>query len=156
VDLGIPPIVARDQGIVSRLKGVSYLQIAGNRFARRLSGEVADGHHLIVQSVALSHEDLMFSYGYDSELTEEEHDLLDMWYDADISPPNFDYAGAGRSLKYARPPLAARHAWFDFFHPDYVYEEHFDRQGQPDSDYLRNRIARLTVDLKTGDAQIEK
>jgi hypothetical protein len=37
VDLGVPPIVARDKGIVSRLKGISYLQIAGNRFARELS-----------------------------------------------------------------------------------------------------------------------
>jgi hypothetical protein len=33
---------------------------------------------------------------------------------------------------------------------------HFDRSGQPDSDYLRNRIARLTFDLKTGEAQVEK
>jgi hypothetical protein len=37
VDLGIPPIVARDKGIVSRLKGIAYLQVAGNRFARALS-----------------------------------------------------------------------------------------------------------------------
>ncbi len=42
VDLGIPPIVARDQGVVSRLKGLSYVQIAGNRFARRLSRPVMD------------------------------------------------------------------------------------------------------------------
>jgi hypothetical protein len=118
--------------------------------------EIAGGHHLIVRSVALSDDDLTFSYAYDPELTEEEHELLNMWYDADISPPNFDYAGAGRYLKYAWPPLEARYAWFDFFHPDYVYEEHFDRRGQPDSDYLSNRIARLTVDLKTGEAQIEK
>lgn len=37
VDLGIPPIVATDNGIVSRLKAISYLQVAGNRFARELS-----------------------------------------------------------------------------------------------------------------------
>jgi hypothetical protein len=37
VDLGIPPVVARDKGVVSRLKGISYLQVAGNRFARALS-----------------------------------------------------------------------------------------------------------------------
>jgi hypothetical protein len=37
VDLGIPPVVARDKRVVSRLKDVSYLQIAGNRFARRIS-----------------------------------------------------------------------------------------------------------------------
>jgi hypothetical protein len=37
VDLGIPPIVARDHDLVSRLKDLNYLQIAGNRFARGLS-----------------------------------------------------------------------------------------------------------------------
>jgi hypothetical protein len=37
VDLGIPPIVARDHNIVSRLKELNYLQVAGNRFARGLS-----------------------------------------------------------------------------------------------------------------------
>jgi hypothetical protein len=37
VDLGITPIVARDYNLVSRLKGLNYLQVAGNRFARGLS-----------------------------------------------------------------------------------------------------------------------
>lgn len=37
VDLGIPPIVARDHNVVSRLKELNYLQVAGNRFARGLS-----------------------------------------------------------------------------------------------------------------------
>ena len=37
VDLGIPPIVARDQRVADRLRDISYLQIAGNRFARGLS-----------------------------------------------------------------------------------------------------------------------
>lgn len=37
VDLGIPPIVARDHHVVSRLKDLNYLQVAGNRFARELS-----------------------------------------------------------------------------------------------------------------------
>ena len=37
VDLGIPPIVVRDQHVVGRLKDISYVQIAGNRFARALS-----------------------------------------------------------------------------------------------------------------------
>ena len=36
VDLGIPPIVVRDQHVVTRLKDVSYIQVAGNRFARKL------------------------------------------------------------------------------------------------------------------------
>jgi hypothetical protein len=37
VDLGVPPIVVRDHNIVSRLKDLNYLQVAGNRFARGLS-----------------------------------------------------------------------------------------------------------------------
>jgi hypothetical protein len=37
VDLGVAPMVVRDQHVVGRLKGVSYVQVAGNRFARRLS-----------------------------------------------------------------------------------------------------------------------
>lgn len=37
VDLGIAPIVARDDNIVSRLKGLNYVQVNGNRFARGLS-----------------------------------------------------------------------------------------------------------------------
>lgn len=37
VDLGIPPIVAREHHVVNRLKGLNYLQVAGNRFARGLS-----------------------------------------------------------------------------------------------------------------------
>jgi hypothetical protein len=34
VDLGIPPIVARDHNLVNRLKDLNYMQVAGNRFAR--------------------------------------------------------------------------------------------------------------------------
>ncbi len=37
VDLGIPPIVAREQHVVSRLKDIKYKQVAGNRFARELA-----------------------------------------------------------------------------------------------------------------------
>ncbi len=37
VDLGVPPIVARDLNLVGRLKDLKYLQVAGNRFARGLS-----------------------------------------------------------------------------------------------------------------------
>jgi hypothetical protein len=34
VDLGVPPIVATDHGLASRIKGLNYQQVAGNRFAR--------------------------------------------------------------------------------------------------------------------------
>lgn len=37
VDLGIPPVVARDQHLVDRLKDLKYEQVAGNRFARKLA-----------------------------------------------------------------------------------------------------------------------
>jgi hypothetical protein len=37
VDLGIPPLVVRDHNLVSRLKDLNYVQIAGNRFARGLA-----------------------------------------------------------------------------------------------------------------------
>jgi hypothetical protein len=37
VDVGVPPIVVRDQHLVDRLKDISYVQVAGNRFARGLS-----------------------------------------------------------------------------------------------------------------------
>ena len=118
-------------------------------------GEVADGYHLIVRSISLTDENLFFEYAFAPELTEDAQVWLNMFYDADVSPPDWNYVGAGYDLQYARPPREARHAWFDFFHPDYVWEEHLDRHG-PDTDYLRNRIARLTFDLNTGDAQIEK
>ena len=72
-----------------------------------------------------------------------------MSYGADI-PASQDCIGAGDEVQYARPPLEARYAWFDFFRPDYEWYGHWDRSGKPDSDYLRNRIARLTFDLKTG------
>jgi hypothetical protein len=37
VDLGVPPIVARDSGVVGRLKDLGYEQVAGNRFARSVA-----------------------------------------------------------------------------------------------------------------------
>ena len=37
VDLGVPPVVARDYGVVGRLKDLNYEQVAGNRFAKSLS-----------------------------------------------------------------------------------------------------------------------
>jgi hypothetical protein len=43
VDLGIPPIVARDHQIAGRLRNISYVQVAGNRFARELTDIPAGG-----------------------------------------------------------------------------------------------------------------
>ncbi len=117
-------------------------------------GEVALGYHLIARSVSLTDEDLYFEYVFTPERTEEAEVWLNMFYDADISPPHWNWDAAGDEVRYAHPPLEPRRAWFDFFPPDYEWMEHLDKRG-PDSDYLRNRIARLTVDLKTGEARIE-
>ena len=40
MDLGIPPIVARDHNLVNRLKDLNYTQVAGNRFARGMPTRV--------------------------------------------------------------------------------------------------------------------
>ena len=79
-----------------------------------------------------------------------------MCYGADV-PVSGDYIGAGDGVQYERPPRKARYAWFDFF-PDRlrVDDPLLLPNGPSDSDYLRNRIARLTFDLKTAEAQIEK
>lgn len=121
-------------------------------------GEFSQRYHLITRSVSLFAKDLLFEYAFSPELTEEARGevWLNMCYDADISPSNWNYVGAEGGVQYERPPLEARYAWFDFFRPDYEWSGHFDHRRQPDSDYLRNRIARLTVDLRTGEAQIEK
>jgi hypothetical protein len=119
-------------------------------------GEVALGYHLIARSVSLTDESLFFEYAFAPELTDDpsKEVWLNMFYDADVSPPDWNWAGCGYEVECARPPREARKAWFDFFAPDYVWETHLDHRG-PDGDYLRNRIARLTVDLRTGEAQIE-
>ena len=119
-------------------------------------GEVADGYHLIARSISLSATDLLFEYAFVPEPAEEAEVWLNMFYDADISPPNWNYVGAWGDVQYARPPLEARYAWFDFFRPAYEWMDDFDRREQPDSDYQRNRVARLTLDLRTGEAQIGK
>jgi hypothetical protein len=118
-------------------------------------GEVADGYHLIARSISLSAEYLLLESAFAPERAGEAEAWLNMSYDADI-PVSHDYTGIGNEVRYARPPLKARYAWFDFFRPDYEWHYHWDRDGQPDSDYLRNRIARLAFDLKTGEARIEK
>jgi hypothetical protein len=115
-------------------------------------GEVADGYHLIARSISLSAKHLLFEFAFVPERTGEAEVWLNMSYGADI-PVSQDYIGAGNDVQYARPPLKARYAWFDFFRPDYEWIVHFYPSGQPDSDYLRNRIARLTFDLRTGEAQ---
>jgi hypothetical protein len=118
-------------------------------------GEVTDGYHLIARSITLYQKDLLFEFAFAPEPAKGAQVWLNMSYTADI-PTSQDCIGAGDCVQYPRPPLKARYAWFDFFRPDYEWYGHWDRSGQPDSDYLRNRIARLSFDLKTGEARIEK
>ena len=118
-------------------------------------GEVADGHHLIARSISLSARHLLFEGAFVPEPAEGAQVWLNMSYTADL-PVSQDYIGAGNDVQYARPPRKARYAWFDFFRPDYDWLAHFSPGGQPDSDYLRNRIARLTFDLRTGEAKVGK
>jgi hypothetical protein len=117
--------------------------------------DIADGYHLIARSISLSAEHLLFEFAFAPERSEEAEVWLNMSYTADI-PVGQDYIGAGEDVQYARPPLGARYAWFDFFRPDYDWLVHFYPSGRPDSDYLRNRIARLTFDLMTGQARIDR
>ena len=72
-----------------------------------------------------------------------------MSYDADVSPRGWN-TGVSDFDEFERPVPRARYVWFDFFRPDY------DWHGQTDSSNLRNRIARLTFDLKTRHATLEK
>jgi len=118
-------------------------------------GEVADGYHLIARSISLSARYLLFEFAFVPERAEEAEVWLNMSYSSDI-PVSRDYVGAGGDVQYDRPPLEAQYAWFDFFRPDYDWMDHFDRSGQPDSDYRRNRIARLTFDLRTREARTSK
>jgi hypothetical protein len=117
-------------------------------------GEIADGYHLIARSISLSAKHLLFQFAFAPERTGEAEVWLNTSYGADV-PVSQDYIGAGNDVQYARPPREARCAWFDFFRPGYEWYGHWDSHGQPDSDYLQNRIARLTFDLRTGEARIE-
>jgi hypothetical protein len=118
-------------------------------------GEVADGYHLIVRGISLTGANLVVDWAFVPELAEEVHLWPVMSYDADVSPRGWngwvsDFGG------FERPVPEARYAWVDFFRCGYDWMGHFDRSGQPDGDYLRNRIARLIFDLKTGEAAIDK
>ena len=118
-------------------------------------GEVADGYHLIARTITLYPKDLLFEFAFVPERAEGAQVWLNMSYTADI-PTSQDYIGGGDGVQYARPPLKARYAWFDFFRVDYEWMVHFLPSGQPDSGYLRIRIARLTFDLRTGAGRIDK
>jgi hypothetical protein len=106
----------------------------------------------VPEPISLTGENLIVNCGFVPELAEGQG-AAGVWpemnYGADVSPPEWNQGRSDFDV-FERPVPEARHAWFDFFRPDY------DWLGQPASDYLRNRIARLTLDLKTGEAQIQR
>jgi hypothetical protein len=120
-------------------------------------GDVDDGYHLIVRSISLTGANLIVDWAFVPEVPEEKLGKLwpNMSYDADVSPRGWNQ-GVSDFGGFERPAPEARYVWLDFFRPDYDWKSHFDRHGQPDGDYLRNRIARLTLELRTGEAQVEK
>ena len=118
-------------------------------------GEVAEGYHLVARSISLSAANLLFTFAFDPERAEGARVWLNMAYLADV-PVSGDYIGAGDEVQYERPPAKARFAWFDFFRPDYEWYGHYDRHGQPDADGRRNRVARLTFDLRTAETRVER
>jgi hypothetical protein len=93
-------------------------------------GEAADGHRLIVSGITLTGGNLILEWAFVPELAEEEH--AEVWpnmnYDADVSPPGWNQ-GVSDFGGFERPVPEARHAWIDFFRPDYDWMGHFDRHG---------------------------
>ena len=120
-------------------------------------GEVAHGHHLIVAGITLNGANLVLEWAFAPEVPGGTS--LEVWpnmsYDADVSPPGWN-TGVSDFDGFQRPVPQARYVWFDFFRPGYDWKGHVDRHGQPDRDYLRNRISRLAFDLKTRQAKLEK
>jgi hypothetical protein len=116
-------------------------------------GELADGHHLVVRSVSLTGNSLIVDWVLIPEPAED----ADLWpeirYEADVSPPTWGQWQADFD-QFERPVPKARKVWFDFFRPYYEWHAHLDDRGQPDDDYLRNRVARLNLHLETGAARI--
>ncbi len=72
-----------------------------------------------------------------------------MDYGADVSPPGWNTACSEAEV-YERPVPRATCAWFDFFRCDYEPIVHSASENR------QHRVARLTFDLTTGQAQIQK
>jgi hypothetical protein len=96
-------------------------------------------------SIALAGHSLHFDFEFAPEDASGE-----LWpstdYGADVSPPGWNNASS-EGDEYERPVPQASYAWFDFFRCDYEPIVHSDTENQ------QNRIAGLTFDLKTGQAQ---
>jgi hypothetical protein len=86
-------------------------------------GEVADGCHLIVESIGLT-QSLLFNFKFAPEDASE-----GLWpsmdYGADVSPPGWNNACMDGE-EYERPVPQATCAWFDFYRCDY---ESFTHSG---------------------------
>jgi hypothetical protein len=131
-------------------------------------GEVSPGYHLIADGFCLHRGYLTLFYSSTGGLSgrwEPSELSLNAWYDADVSPASGNYHGSiGLSedgdrieghVEYDAPPTAATVAWFDFFPVDFDIDMHIDKHWVPDSDYLSNRLSRLTIDLASRTASFE-
>ena len=116
-------------------------------------GELAPGHRLVVRGVCLDGERLWVYYAWTPGLTENMGEDSGIWlnveYDADVLPEDLAYVGAYSTcggefsegeIGYARPPVSARHVWFDFY-------------ATTDDDH---RACRVTIDLATRRVQVER
>jgi hypothetical protein len=116
-------------------------------------GELGPGRRLIVRGVCLDGRRMWLYYAWTPGLTEPMGEDSGVWlnveYDADVSPENFDCTGSygtdggefseGEIGYHCPPPASARQVWFDFYD---ATEDH--------------RACRLTIDLATKQVQVER
>jgi hypothetical protein len=126
------------------------------------------GQRVIARGICLSEDSLTLHYAvFPATPAARRADArgfsLNVFYDADVSPPDGNYAGGQGPAdggivvgkrSFSRPPADAQYAWFDFFAPGYDIDSHMGRRGNPDQDYLAHRVSRLTFDLVTGRAEL--
>jgi len=79
-DLGVPPVVIREEGVVERLISRGYERIKGNRFARPVNGE------RLAINVALPDEVAALTLkGLASKVRDKPTDIVDLWRCLEIS-----------------------------------------------------------------------
>jgi hypothetical protein len=116
-------------------------------------GELAPGHRLLVRGVCLDRGRLWLYYAWTPGLTEPMGEDSGVWlnveYDADVLPRDLSYVGSYGTdggefsegeISYDRPPECARRVWFDFY-------------ATTDD---AHRVCRVTIDLATRRAQVER
>jgi len=120
-------------------------------------GELACGHRVITRGICLHGGALVLRYEFAPGVTAGEERRTGLLFDADYDayvPTSYDGAMLGAmarleggattagSRSFPLPPPQARRVWFDFFAAGDDGNEH--------------RVSRLTIDLASGQAWIEK